>query len=101
MLTVNALNTMIDITNTRFGASEIHPPKVVFAMLAAFAIVCAFLVGFEMGKGKVFSWPHIVGFALTLMFTITVVLDFEYPRFGFIQVGAMDHQLVDLRQTMP
>lgn len=101
MLLVNALNTMIDLTTTRFAAMEIHPPRIVFIMLSLLAIVGVFLVGFEIGDEKTFSWLHVAAFAGILLFTISVVLDFEYPRLGLIRIAPMDHLLVDLRKTMP
>ena len=41
-----------------------------------------------------------LGFALVMAFSVYVILDIEYPRFGLIRVDAFDQALVDLRESM-
>ena len=100
MLLLPALNQMIDITTTRSMAAEIHPPPVIFAMLAAFAVTSAFVAGYGMAGGKTRSWVHAIAFASVVAATVYVILDLEYPRIGLIRVDAVDHVLADLRRTM-
>ena len=100
MLLLPALNAMIDITTTRIAATENHPPAVIFAMLAAVALVSALAAGFEMGGSANRSWLHIVGYALILSVSVYVIIDLEFPRRGLIRVDAFDHYITDVRSSM-
>ena len=100
ILLLPALNAMIDITTTRTMASQMHPPTVVFVMLFGLALAASLLAGYGMTGSKVRSWFHMLGFALVMAFAVYVILDIEYPRFGFIRVDAFDQALVDLRESM-
>ena len=95
-----ALNAMFDIANTRFWATQLHPPMLIFALLGTLALVCSLLAGYGMGGGKDRNWIHTVGFALILTLTVYVIVDMEYPRMGFIRVDSFDQALVDVRATM-
>jgi hypothetical protein len=39
-------------------------------------------------------------FVSILVVTVLVILDYEYPRFGFIRIDALDHVLRDVRLSM-
>ena len=91
---------MIDITTTRAMVARIHPPLVVFLMLAGLALASSMLAGYSMGAGKATSRFHRFAFALVIAATVYVIVDIEYPRLGFIRVDSADSFLVDLRQTM-
>jgi hypothetical protein len=100
MLLLPALNAMIDITTTRTMAMQIHPPMVIFVMLFGLALAGSLLVGYAMAASKARSWLHMFGFAFVMAAAIYVILDIEYPRFGFIRVDAFDQALVELRESM-
>ncbi len=100
MILLPALNAMFDIANTRFWATQLHPPMLIFALLGTLALVCSLLAGYGMGGGKGRNWIHTVGFALILTLTVYVIVDMEYPRMGFIRVDSFDQALVDVRATM-
>jgi hypothetical protein len=100
MLLLPALNAMFDIATTRALAMQIHPPAIIFVMLLGLALASALLVGYGMADSKKRNWLHIAGFALVLAFAIYVILDIEYPRFGFIRIDAFDKALVELRDSM-
>ena len=95
ILLLPALNAMIDITKTRTMASLMHPPTVVFVMLFGLALAASLLAGYGMTGSKVRRWFHMLGFALVVAFTVYVIMDIEYPRFGLIRVDAFDQALVD------
>jgi hypothetical protein len=95
-----ALNAMIDITATRMAATRFHPPGIVYIVLGAISLACAFLVGYEMGASEARSWPHVVVLAALLSFILYVILDFEYPRLGLIRVDDFDQLLVQVRASM-
>lgn len=100
MLLLPALNSMIDITTTRFMATQMHPPVVVFAMLFGLALAAALLAGYGMTGSTLRTWVHMVGFALVTAIAVFVILDIEYPRLGLIRIDAFDQALVDLRASM-
>ena len=95
-----ALNEMFDIANTRFWATQIHPPVMIYVLLGILALVCALLAGFGMAGGTARSWIHIVGFSLILTLAVYVIIDMEYPRMGFIRVDSFDQALIDVRASM-
>jgi hypothetical protein len=95
-----ALNEMFDIANTRFWATQIHPPTMIFALLGTLALVCSLLAGFGMAGESTRSWIHIVAFAIVLTLTIYVIVDMEFPRMGFIRVDSFDQALMDVRASM-
>jgi hypothetical protein len=95
-----ALNAVIDIASTRLAATQMHPPGIVFVVLALISLVCGFLVGYEMGATEVASRSHMIVLALVLSFTFYVILDFEYPRLGFIRVDDFDNLIVQVRASM-
>ncbi|HEX2446207.1 MAG TPA: hypothetical protein VHJ77_19825 [Vicinamibacterales bacterium] len=100
MLLLPALNQMIDITTTRTITAEIHPPAIVFIMLVLLACIAALLAGYGMAGGKSRSWIHANALAIVIAATVYVIIDYEYPRLGFIRVDAVDHALEDLRRDM-
>jgi hypothetical protein len=101
MLLLPALNQMIDITTTRFMATRMHPPLIVFVMLGTLALVSALLAGHGMAAaGGRRSWIHVIGFAAVIAATVYMIVDMEYPRFGLIRVDAVDQVLIDLRRSM-
>ena len=95
-----ALNAMIDITTTRLAATEMHPPKVVYAVLFIVSFGCALLAGYEMGASEARSWLHVLGYAFIVAFVLYVIADFEYPRIGLIRIESIDHYLADVRSAM-
>lgn len=95
-----ALNDMFDIAATRLAATQMHPPGIVYVVLALISLVCGFLVGYEMGATEVANRSHMILLALVLSLTFYVILDFEYPRLGFIRIDDFDDLLVQVRASM-
>jgi hypothetical protein len=99
LLLLPALNQMIDITTTRTMAMRMHPPTVIFVMLAAVCVAGALLAGYAMAAaGR--SWFHTVAFVAVMAVTVWVILDLEYPRAGFIRLDSFDQAMVDVRRSM-
>ena len=95
-----ALNEAFDIATTRLAATQMHPPPIVYVVLALISLVCSFLVGYEMGGTEVASRAHMIVLAFVLSFTFYVILDFEYPRLGLIRVDDFDNLLIQVRASM-
>lgn len=100
MLLLSALNVMIDITTTRVVATQNHPPRVIFLLLAGLSLVSALLAGYVMSGTKVRSWLYMLIFAATMTITLYVILDLEYPRLGLIRIDEADQTLIELRKLM-
>jgi len=100
MLVVPALNAMIDITTTRTETARLHSPTIILVMLGGLALVCSLLAGFGMASNPSRSWIHILGFAFVLTATLVVILDLEYPRFGYVRLDAGDQVLQETRDAM-
>ena len=99
-LLLPALNNMIDITTTRTMALQIHPPRVIYALLFVLGLICSLLAGYRMASGQHRSWLHIFGFTVITVIIVYVILDVEYPRAGLIRLETADQVLVELRQSM-
>ena len=92
-----ALANAFEVARLRLGASEKHPPQVVYAMLFGLGLG-SLLAGFGMAAATACSWIHMVIFAATLTVTLYAVTDMEYPRLGLIRIESFDHFLVDAHQ---
>jgi hypothetical protein len=93
MLLLPALNAMIDITTTRLSEIRAHPPPIVFVMLFALALLCAWAIGYAMAKACSPNWLHVAGYAAIVTLTIYVILDIEYPRYGLVRLD-VTHELI-------
>ena len=100
LLLLRTLQDVSDIRTTRIMATRMHPPYIIFAMLAALTLIASTFVGYGMARGRSRNWLHMVGFAAVLTFTVYVIVDLEAPRLGLIRVDAADQMLVELRETM-
>jgi hypothetical protein len=100
LLLLPALNNMIDIATTRTMALQLHPPRIIFALLFGLGLICSLLAGFRMSSGQHRSWLHILGFTVLTVIIVYVMLDVEYPRAGLIRLESADQLLVNLREHM-
>ena len=98
-LALPALNSLFDVARLRAGASEKHPPQIIYVMLFGLGLGCSLLAGFGMA-GAARSRVHMVLFAGTLTFALYIVTDMEYPRLGLISIEAFDHFLADALDQM-
>ena len=73
---------------------------IIFARIGVLSLAAALLAGYGMAGGKLRSWVHIVGFAAAMALTVYVIVDIEYPRFGFIRMDEADRVLMELRDSM-
>jgi len=99
-LLLPSLNNMIDINTTRTMALQLHPPRIIYALLFGLGLICSLLAGYRMASGQQRSWLHIFGFSVITVIVIYVFLDIEYPRYGLIRLESADQVLVALRQSM-
>ena len=95
-----ALSNLFEVARLRLGASEKHPPQIVYIMLFGLGLGGSLLAGFGMAAATARSWIHMLVFASTLTITLYAVTDMEYPRLGLIRIEEFDHFLVDAHQQM-
>jgi hypothetical protein len=98
-LLLPALNDMIDVTSTRQNAFDMHPPEVVFLLLFAFSLGCAFLAGYGMTATSG-NWLYILALSAAVTLTIYATLEIEFPRQGLIRLTKTDNALIHLRDSM-
>ncbi len=99
-LLLPALNNMIDIATTRAMSLQVHPPRIIYALLFGLGLICSLLAGYRMASGQHRSWLHILGFTVITVIVVYVVLDVEYPRTGLIRLETADQLLVKARENM-
>ena len=100
LVVIPAMNEMINFTTLRIAATQIHPPSIIYLMLAVLAVAAALLSGYQQCGEKDVDWLHKIGFALTVAITVYVILDIEYPRLGFVRIDAIDKVLIEVRAGM-
>jgi hypothetical protein len=99
-LVLTTLNQMIDITTEQTVALVTHPPTAVFVMLALMVIASSALVGYTMSAFAVRDWVSTLIFALTVSIAVYVILDYEFPRVGFVRIDPVDQVLVETLKQM-
>jgi hypothetical protein len=99
-LVLTTLNEMIDITTEQTAALITHPPLAVFGMLTLMVIASSGLVGYTMSTAEVRDWASTLIFALTISLALYVILDYEFPRVGFIRIDPVDQVLVETLKQM-
>jgi len=99
-LLLPALNNMIDAATTRTMALQIHPPRIIYALLFGLGLICSLLAGYRMATGQHRSWLHILSLTIFTVIIVFVALDVEYPREGLIHFETADQLLVDVRERM-
>jgi hypothetical protein len=100
MLLLPALNAMFDVTTVRTWAAQMHPPLIVFLLLATLAIGCALIAGHGLAAAPERNWLHMIAFSLLLAAAIFVIVDLEYPRVGFLKIDTFDEAIVNVRNGM-
>jgi hypothetical protein len=100
ILLLPALNSMFDIATTRTMALQLHPPRIIYALLFGLGLICSLLAGYRMAGGQQRSWLHLLVFTVITVIIVYVMLDIEYPRSGLIRLESGDQLLVDVRQAM-
>ena len=99
-LILPALNQVFDLANSELMATQLHPPLIIFLLLALLTLEASFLAGHAMAAGKSRHWIHAIAFCVVIATTVYIILDIEYPLVGLIRIDSVNQNLVDLRQSM-
>jgi hypothetical protein len=100
MLLLPSLNEMFDAVDKERLARLMHPPAIIWVMLTVAALAAATFAGYSMASGPEHNWIYIVGTAATISIVTYVIIELEYPRFGFVRIGELNQELTDLRATL-
>lgn len=100
LLLLPSINEMIDISEERKAVGQTHAPFAVQLFLVLLALFGGLLAGNAMSRSPRRPLPHMILFAAVLSITIYFILDMEYPRVGFIRIGAADKPIYNLRESM-
>jgi hypothetical protein len=99
-LLLPALNQLSDVANQRSIALETYMPELVFWLLVGVVLMSGVLAGHAMARRPHRSWLHMLLFSAIISLTVTVMFDFNYPRYGLIRIDAADRLLLQLRESM-
>lgn len=100
ILLMPALNSMIDISNSRTWAAMTHPPAIISIFMFLISLICAFIAGNDLSVKDSRTWVHLMAFALLTSISIFTIFEIEYPRIGFINIEKYDQALIDVRTSM-
>jgi hypothetical protein len=100
MLLLPALNQMFDVATSRTTGVQMRPPLVIYLLLGLLVLAGSFLAGYGMAMGKIRNWIHALAFVLVMSVAVYVILDYEFPRVGFIRIQGFDEVLMDLQQSI-
>jgi len=100
MLLLPSLNELFDSVDKERLAREVHPPRLIYALLAIAVLIGAVFVGYALANADRRNWMYMLGLAGTIASVTYVAVELEYPRLGHVRIDAADQTLVDLRATM-
>ncbi|PYP79938.1 MAG: DUF4239 domain-containing protein [Gemmatimonadetes bacterium] len=100
MLLLPSMNELFGAVEKERLARAIHPPRLIYVLLAIAALIGAVFVGYAIATAEKRNWLYMVGVAGTIASATYVVAELEYPRMGRVRVDAIDRTLVDLRESM-
>jgi len=95
-LVLPAINEMIDLLTESKTISQTHAPILLYLFLVVLMLVGGVVAGNAMSRCARAPYLHMLIFAIVIACTMYLILDLEFPRLGFIRIGAADQPLLDL-----
>lgn len=95
MLLLPALNEAFDLATSRAMATQMHPPAVIYWMLLALSLSGAVLAGYGLASAGKRDWLHMVSFALIMSLALSLIIDMEFPRLGYIRVDDFERTVIE------
>jgi hypothetical protein len=96
----DSFDKMFDAPIRQRAAQQKHPPVVIYVLMFAVALMAALLAGYGMATHPALPIMHGIIFAAAVAITIYVIIDLEYPRFGFFNPDPTNRVLVETLQVM-
>jgi len=100
MLLLPALNDAFGIATVRQAAQQSHPPLVIYILLIVIALFGALLVGYNLPTVTQRNMFYMLIYSITIAVLITLIIDLELPRTGFVRLDSTDQLILDLSKEM-
>lgn len=97
---IDSFDKMFDAPVRQRAAQSKHPPLVIYVLMFGVAMMAALLAGYGMASHPTLPIMHSVVFAAAVAITIYVIVDLEYPRFGFFNPDRTNRVLVETLKGM-
>jgi hypothetical protein len=97
-LLLQSLNQVIDLDAARWMASQNHVPETVIYVIAIVGLLAAVVVGYTFGLGGLRQPFSICALSLAITLVLTVIIDLDRPREGFIRVS--QQPVLDLQKQL-
>ena len=98
MQMIPALNSMIDIANTRWYITLAKVPEPVLYLLFILICICSFYTGYTLSGKKKIDWIGLIGFCLLVCAIVHLIIDIDRPRRGTITLTQTNQSIVELRK---
>jgi hypothetical protein len=99
-LVVTSLDNLFAFPTQQSLMARMHPPDIVFGALYGLALMCAFLVGYDMAGVRTRIWRYAFAFPVTMTAILWLILDIEYPRLGTNRLNELEQLLRSLLATL-
>ncbi len=99
-LFVQGVNDMFKASTTITAAQNAHAPPAIYLFLGSLALLCALIVGLNLGHDGSRLRFHQVLYAVVMTATLYIIVDLEFPRLGYIRIDQIDALLETTRASM-
>jgi hypothetical protein len=99
-LVVTGLDSMFAFPTKQSLMARMHPPNTVFGALYGLALICSFLVGYDMAGLRTRIWRYAFAFPVAMTGILWVILDVEYPRLGTNRLNELEQLLRSLLASL-
>ena len=93
------ISDMFDASENQRLTMKFHPPSIIWEALICLSLVGSLVAGYNLGLKRKRDWFLTIIFILMMTGTISIILNLEYPRLGFIRLDDFDIELVNLRKS--
>lgn len=100
MLLLPALSEVFSVATLRQAALLNHPPFIIYVLLVILGLFGALLVGYALPISKKRNLLYMLTYAFTISILISLIIDMEMPRSGFVRVDSADQMLINLSSGM-
>ena len=93
------VSDMFDASENQRLSMKFHPPPIIWQALICLALIGSLVAGYNMGIEQKRDWFLTIIFILLMAGTISIILNLEYPRVGFVRLDDFDLELLSLRRS--
>ena len=100
LVVIPALNDMFDQATARRAATAAHHPVLVVVLVFVVALVAALLSGYSVSGDRVRHRVETIAFAAVVSFSVYLILDLDYPRYGLVRLDDINAVLEQTLASM-